>query len=195
MYRIHRKPTCVASPVAAGTTGTLASHAALLGSRLTSVCRFLLFSCVAILGQSAFAEDWDLELPTSETTEDAAISVSAPTPAERAKRGQSAARESGPQSDRKILSVLEDPAPEVRLSVLEALSERTPSPELRSRVEELATSDESPLVRGRARILKADWSLATPVDSTSTSDGKATARVQTRSRQEAGKITPRVATP
>ncbi|MFM8219671.1 MAG: hypothetical protein ACKOJF_12210, partial [Planctomycetaceae bacterium] len=102
-------------------------------------------------------------------------------------------------SDEQTLSQLADPVPAKRLAVLESLEQAPASPTVREAVSRMAESDENPLVRGRARILLADWSLLDPGVARSGA-GRPSPRQATpalprpanRSRLEEGRVAPRV---
>ncbi|MFN5533257.1 MAG: hypothetical protein ACK5F7_22110, partial [Planctomycetaceae bacterium] len=65
-------------------------------------------------------------------------------------------------AEEQTLRGLSDPTPTNRLAALESLEQTPPSPSVRAFVNRMAEADENPLVRGRARILLADWSLLEP---------------------------------
>jgi hypothetical protein len=87
----------------------------------------------------------------------------APSPTEnRLKRARGLIHRRDLQADGELLQLTLDPVPEVRRAALETMSQRPATARLRRRVEELAESDEDPLVRGHALLLAADWDAANP---------------------------------
>lgn len=107
-------------------------------------------------------------------------------------------------AEEQTLRGLSDPTPTNRLAALESLEQTPPSPSVRAFVNRMAEADENPLVRGRARILLADWSLLEPSvprslpgrnpagPNTPRQASPSIPRPASRSQLEEGRVAPRV---